>query len=265
MLFSWLRQRRRQRILAAPFPAEWLAYLEHNLPQYRFLTRDEQARLRQAVQIFVAEKNWEGCAGLAVTDEMRVTIAGHACLMAVGIEGEPFRNVLSVLVYPSGYTVPEERWQRGWSIVDEADRLGESWYRGPVILSWDEVRYDSDHAGEGRNLVWHEFAHQIDMLDRSTNGTPPLETLRERERWHEVMTAEYEQLIEDAEEGRATLLDTYGAKNEAEFFAVASECFFDCPIDLRDEHPRLYDLLRGYYRQDTAARLERGPTQTSDA
>lgn len=258
MIFSWLRQRRRRKILAAPFPAAWLAILRKNLPQYQFLTDDEQSRLRDELRVFVAEKNWEGCNGLAVTDEMKVTVAAHACLMALGLDDDPFRNVLSILIYPSGYVVPEERWQPGWSIVGDSDRLGESWYRGPVILAWDEVRYDSRHPGAGRNLVWHEFAHQIDMLDRSTNGTPPLETLRERERWHQVMTDEYEQLVEDAEEGRATLLDTYGAKNEAEFFAVASECFFDCPIDLRDEHPGLYDLLRGYYRQDTAARLERG-------
>lgn len=123
-----------------------------------------------------------------------------------------------------------------------------------MILSWDEVRRDSRRPGEGRNLVWHEFAHQIDMLDRSTNGTPPLADRQERQRWHDVMTAEYEQLITDTEEGRATLLDTYGASNEAEFFAVATECFFDCPFDLRALHPRLYDLLRGYYGQDPAER-----------
>ena len=103
--------------------------------------------------------------------------------------------------------------------------------------------------------MWHEFAHQIDMLDRSTNGTPPLADPGQRRRWHDVMTAEYEQLIADAEAGRATLLDTYGADSEAEFFAVATECFFDCPVELRDEHPRLYELLRDYYRQDPAARL----------
>lgn len=256
MIIRWLRQRRRRKLLATPFPTDWLRYLQRNVPQYNLLTSAEQAALRDQLRVFVAEKHWEGCQGLKVTEEMQVTIAGHACLMALGLDGEPFRNVLTILIYPSGYVVPEERWQQGWSIVGEQDRLGEAWYRGPVILSWDEVRYDARHPGGGHNLVWHEFAHQIDMLDRSTNGTPPLESLRERERWHEVMTSEYERLIEDAEEGRATLLDTYGAKSEAEFFAVASECFFDCPIDLRDEHPRLYELLRGYYRQDTAARLE---------
>lgn len=186
---------------------------------------------------------------------MKVTIAGQACLMTLGLEGDPFGNVLSILIYPTGYAVPEERRYEGWSISGEAPRLGESWYRGPVILSWADVRRDSRHPGEGQNLVWHEFAHQIDMLDRSTNGTPPLADRQQRRRWHDVMTAAYEQLCSDAEEGRATLLDTYGANSEAEFFAVATECFFDCPADLRIEHPGLYDLLREYYRQDPAARM----------
>ena len=116
------------------------------------------------------------------------------------------------------------------------------------------MRHDSRRPGQGRNLVWHEFAHQIDMLDRSTNGTPPLADRNQRQLWHDVMTAEYEQLVSAAKEGRATLLDTYGASNEAEFFAVATECFFDCPVELRSGHPRLYDLLRGYYGQDPAER-----------
>ncbi len=254
MFLSWLRSRRRKKILATPFPAAWERFLKKNVPHFRFLSAAEQTRLRDELRVFIAEKNWEGCAGLEVTDEMKVTIAAQASLMTLGLSGEPFRNVLSVLIYPSGYAAPEDRWYEGWSITGESGRLGESWYRGPVILSWDEVRRDSRRPGEGRNLVWHEFAHQIDMLDRSTNGTPPLADRQQRQRWHDVMTAEYEQLVTDAEEGRATLLDTYGASNEAEFFAVATECFFDCPVDLRAEHPGLYDLLRGYYGQDPAER-----------
>ncbi len=258
MILAWLRQRRRRKILAAPFPDSWLAHIDKNVPHYQFLAPTEQAQLRDDLRVFVAEKNWEGCAGLQITEEMKVTIAAQACLMTLGLEGDPLRGVLSILVYPSGYRVPEERSYEGWSLAGETPRLGESWYRGPVILSWSEVRRDSRHPGEGRNLVWHEFAHQIDMLDRSTNGTPPLADPAQRRRWHEVMTAEYQQLIQDAEQGRATLLDTYGASSEAEFFAVATECFFDCPVELRAEHPPLYDLLREYYRQDPAARMPVG-------
>ena len=164
---------------------------------------------------------------------MKVTIAAHACLMTLGLEGEPFRNLQSVLVYPGGYAVPEERWYEGWSIRGEEARLGEAWYRGPVILSWAEVNRDAHHPGRGNNLVWHEFAHQLDMLDRSTNGTPPLEDRQQRRRWHEVMTDEFNRLIDDTDLGKETVLDPYGAKNEAEFFAVATECFFDYPVELR--------------------------------
>jgi MtfA peptidase len=256
MIMSWLRARRRKKILATPFPVEWLAYLENNVPHWRLLAPAEQARLRDNLQVFVAEKNWEGCAGLTVTDEMKVTIAAQACLMALGLDSDPFAGLLSILIYPAGYAVPQERWYEGWSIAGESARLGEAWYRGPVILSWADVRRDSRHPGRGRNLVWHEFAHQIDMLDRSNNGTPPLADREQRRRWHDVMTAEYEQLVADARQGRATLLDTYGAESEAEFFAVASECFFDLPVELRQEHPGLYKLLAEYYRQDPAERLQ---------
>jgi Mlc titration factor MtfA (ptsG expression regulator) len=256
MIFSWLRARKRNRILAAPFPAEWEACIERNLPHYAYLSPAEKAKLRDEVQVFVAEKNWEGCGGLAVTDEMKVTIAAQACLMALGLEGEPFRGVLSILIYPAGYAVPEHRTQEGTSIVGESARLGEAWYRGPVILSWEEIESDAANPGDGSNLVWHEFAHQVDMLDRSINGTPPLATRAERLRWSEVMTTEFEQLRRDARRRRATLLDTYGADSEAEFFAVSSECFFDCPLELRDAHPRLYELLRDFYRQDPAGRME---------
>ncbi|HEV3136693.1 MAG TPA: M90 family metallopeptidase [Pirellulales bacterium] len=255
MILSWLKERRRKKILASPFPSPWLAYLRNNVIQYDSLTPVEQAKLRDDLRVFIAEKNWEGCAGLELTDEMKVTIAGQACLMALALDGDPFGQVLSILVYPTPYAVPEEHWHEGWSIAGEAAHLGESWYRGPVILSWADVRRDARHPGEGRNLVWHEFAHQLDMLDRSTNGTPPLADPQQRRRWHDVMTKEFEQLIADADEGRATLLDTYGASSEAEFFAVATECFFDCPVDLRSEHPRLYELLGEYYRQDPAARM----------
>ncbi len=255
MFFSWLRERRRKKLRATPFPSEWQAYLERNLSHYRYLSPAEQTMLRDRTRIFVTEKNWEGCNGLTVTDEMKVTIAAHASLMTLGLAGDPFQGLLSILIYPAGYRAPEERWHGAWSIRGESNMLGTSWYRGPVILSWEEIQDDAWHPGNGSNLVWHEFAHQIDMLDRSTNGTPPLETHAARRQWHDVMTAEFEQLRRDAQAGRQTLLDTYGAESEAEFFAVATECFFDVPVELRELHPRLYELLAGYYRQDPAARI----------
>lgn len=256
MLLAWLRNRRRKKLLTGPIAPPWLDAIRQALPDYERLSPAEQAKLCDDIRVFVAERNWEGCDGLVLTEGMKVTIAALACWMVLRIDGEPFRKLQSVLVYPAGYRVPQERWHAGWSIMGESARLGESWYRGPVILSWTDIEDDLANPGDGSNLVWHEFAHQIDMLDRSTDGTPPLATAAQRRRWHDVMTSEYEQLKRDAGRGRDTLLDPYGTENEAEFFAVATECFFDCPREMRELHPGLYDLLRDYYRQDPAARRD---------
>jgi Mlc titration factor MtfA (ptsG expression regulator) len=256
MLFTWLRRRRRQHLLAQPFPTNWLPYLHRNVAHYRHLGDAEQARLRDNLRIFVAEKKWEGCGGLTMTDEIKVTIAAQAMLLVLGLEHNYFDRVLSILVYPRGY--------RGVS-VDEAGhpellegRSGEAHYRGPVILAWSDVLEESRHPEWGHNVVYHEFAHQLDMLDGVVNGTPPLKDEEQRRRWRDVMTREYNQLVATSEEGRATLLDQYGTKNEGEFFAVATECFFDRPLPLATRHPWLYELLREYYRQDPARRCE-GP------
>jgi Mlc titration factor MtfA (ptsG expression regulator) len=256
MILSWLKQRRRSKLLAEPFPAQWRDYLNRNVAHYRYLTAREQARLREDVRIFVAEKHWEGCGGLVLTDEIKVTIAGQACLLVLGMEHNYFDRVASILVYPAGYVDPREAAGADGQVHAGGEaRLGEAWYRGPVILSWADVRAEGRDPSQGHNLVFHEFAHQLDMLDGVINGTPPLGSPEERARWREVMTAEYRRLIEACGAGRATLLDQYGATNEAEFFAVATECFFDRPAAMKQRHPQLYDLLRDYYHQDPAARF----------
>lgn len=254
MLLSWLRQRRREKILADPFSPEWLPYLTKNVAHYRYLPEAEQARLRDDLRIFIAEKNWEGCGGLTITDEMKVTIAAQAMLLVLGLEHNYFDRVLSILVYPQGYRAVEDEGYPGHLTAEHSDRLGEAHYRGPVILSWEDVVDEGRHPERGHNLVYHEFAHQLDMLDGVVNGTPLLNDREQSERWGKVMTREYENLIRASEHGRATLLDKYGTTNETEFFAVATECFFDKPVQMARRHPQLYDLLREYYRQDPAAR-----------
>jgi Mlc titration factor MtfA (ptsG expression regulator) len=257
MVFSWLKRRRRNKLLAEPFPAAWEEILQRNFLDYSLLSSDEQAKLRGDVRIFVAEKNWEGCDGLAMTDEVKLSVAAQACYLLLGLEHDYFPAVLSILVYPTAYAVPERRHYGGMELVGESSRLGEAWYRGPVILSWDDVLRDGREPGGGHNLVWHEFAHQLDYLDRQSDGTPPLGSRQQYRQWREVMTAEYRQLIADAQAGRPTLLDKYGTSNEAEFFAVATECFFDLAVELEERHPHLYQLLRDYYRQDPAERQRR--------
>jgi Mlc titration factor MtfA (ptsG expression regulator) len=254
MIFSWLTNRRRRRLLAEPFPAEWLEYLHKNVAHYRFLSEAEQARLRDDLRVFIAEKSWEGCGGLHMTDEIKVTIAAQACLLVLGLEHNYYDRVQSILVYPHGYLAPDHRVGPDGVVHEGEGRLGEAHYRGPVVLSWAEVLADGRHPHRGRNLVYHEFAHQLDMLDGVIDGTPPLRDRAQYRKWQRVMTAEYRRLIDDSERGRATLLDEYGTTDEAEFFAVATECFFDRPVPMKRRHPQLYDLLRDYYRQDPAQR-----------
>jgi len=261
MVFSWLKHRRRKRILSEPFPDAWREILEHNVCHYGYLDSDEQQRIRELVHVFVVEKNWEGCGGLQMTDEIKVTIAGEACQLLLGLDGDEFDHVLSILVYPTGYRVPQSH-PNEYGLIDERGegRLGESWHRGPVILSWADAQRGSAGRHDGENLVLHEFAHQLDMLSRDVDGVPLLENTDQYRRWHEVMTAEYEALVDASRHRRATLLDIYGATNPAEFFAVATECFFERPGEMERQHSAMYQLLKDYYRQDPAERVRRHAT-----
>jgi MtfA peptidase len=252
MLFAWLERRRRRRLLAAPFPADWRAHLRLNVAVYEILTDTEQARLRDDLRVFIAEKSWEGCGGLTLTDEIRVAIAAQACLLLLGVEHDYFGRVQTVLVYPTAYRSPDGEVGPDGVVREGIGRLGEAWHRGPVVLAWDEVRAGGQNHRDGRNVVLHEFAHQLDFLDGLIDGTPPLRDAEQYREWQRVMTAEFDRLRADVEQGRATLLDAYGATNPAEFFAVATECFFEKPRQLQERHPEVYAVLRGYYCQDPA-------------
>jgi Mlc titration factor MtfA (ptsG expression regulator) len=231
------------------------------MPHYARLKAPDRVRLEQLVQIFVAEKRWEGLGGLTLTDEIRVTIAGQACLLLLGFTRDPergdmYRNVKTVLVYPS--TVVPMRvgtpifapMQIVHPIVPV---IGEAHAQGPVVLTWDAVRQAGIHPETGHNVVYHEFAHKLDMLDGHSDGAPPLSGRAEYARWNEVCTREYEALRSRIDRGEATFLDPYAGTSASEFFAVATEHFFDQPTALRAEHPELYEVLRGFYRQDPAA------------
>jgi Mlc titration factor MtfA (ptsG expression regulator) len=257
MLFGWPGRRRRRRLLATPFPADWLAHLRHHVTAYEHLIEAEQARLRDDLRVFVAEKTWEGCGGLTVTDEIRVSIAAQACLLLLGVEHDYFRRVRTILVYPTAYRSPDGEVGPDGVVREGIGRLGEAWYGGPVVLAWDRVRAGSQNDRDGRNVVLHEFAHQLDFLDGLGDGTPPLRDAEQYREWQRVMTAEFDRLRADVGRNRATWLDAYGATNPAEFFAVATECFFEKPRQVRERHPEVYGVLRGYYCQDPASWLSR--------
>jgi len=255
MIFKWLKSRRRKKLLAAPFPDAWFTYLHQNVHFYRELSETQQRKLQDILRLIVAEKNWEGCKGFTVTEEVKVTIAAQAALLVLGMQEQYFDRVQSILVYPTVYFAAENTMGPG-GVVTEGDsaREGEAWYRGPVILSWDDVLRGGRHEHDGRNLVFHEFAHQLDMLNgRSTNGTPVMESKQQYEQWQKVLHSEYNRLVHDCRNHKRSLLDCYGTTNLAEFFAVATECFFERSRQMQHKHFDLYHILADFYHQNPVA------------
>ena len=251
MIVQWWRNRRRRRVLALPVPEGWAEILRDNVWQFSQLSPDEQQRLLDITRILVGEKFWEGCGGLALTDEIRVTIAGQAGLMLLGWANRYFDQLRTVLVYPDTYVVPEKKQLPG-GVVEESYgvRLGEAWQHGPVILSWENVNRGDRPYEPGRNVVVHEFAHILDTTSDAFNGTPHLDTSEQYATWRDVMTSEFHRLNRAAQHAIPTLLDQYGTQNEAEFFAVAVECFFEQPAAMAEEHSQLYNLLSDFFAQD---------------
>ena len=253
MIFGWLRRRRRTKLLATPFPSAWREALAA-LPFYRGLDEDERRRLEAILRVIVAEKHWEGFGDLDLDDEKKVVIAAQAALLILEIEHDYYRRVKSILVYPTAFESPFPR-HEGGGIVSEGQRhAGEAWYRGPVVLTWDGVRQGAADPKDGHNVVYHEFAHKLDMLDGYVDGTPPLHRRDAYAIWRRVMTEEFTRLQDAARRGKRSLLDRYGATNEGEFFAVATETFFEKSRPMARKHPELYALLKDYYRQDPATR-----------
>jgi Mlc titration factor MtfA (ptsG expression regulator) len=252
-MFGWFRRRRRKRLLASPFPLAWGEILER-YPFYRGLDGDERSRLQAILRVLVAEKSWEGI-GLEMTDEIRVTVAGAAALLILEIEHEYYEDVTSILVYPSTFERVPRPSRSGVLEGGDAALLGEAWYRGPVRLAWDTALQGVRNAEDGGNVILHEFAHRLDMLDGFVDGTPQLRDRSQYAAWTRVMTEEYERL-QGKRRGKS-MLDPYGRTNEGEFFAVATEAFFEKPRQMKAKHPALYELLGGYFRQDPEARLRR--------
>jgi Mlc titration factor MtfA (ptsG expression regulator) len=241
----------RDRLMARPFPKSWLSIIESNLSMYRNLTSEQQKELQGYVQIFLKEKQFIGCLGLQITEEIKVTIAAIACLLLFGDRRTYFPNLRSILVYPTAYIVNEIVMSDRY-IVEErrVARLGESWTKDQLVLSWEQVQQDVLNWQDGHNVVLHEFAHQLDQEDGQAEGVPILPRALDYKVWSKVMSAEYLQLCDRVEQGKKTVMDGYGATNPAEFFAVATETFFEKPNLLSQKHPDLYELLQRYYRLD---------------
>lgn len=224
------------------------------MPLYRQLPPQLRARLDGLVQQFVAEKEFVGCQGLVVTQEMRLVIAAQACLLVVNRAARLYDELFSILIYPAAFIVPEVHHDEAGVVHHRESVLsGQTWDTHRVILSWDDVRAGAESKGDGFNVVFHEFAHYLDAEDGGVNGAPLLGDEEHYQRWSQVMSAEFHTLRDAAARGEPTLLDAYGAQDPGEFFAVATEVFFELPVELRERHAALYAELRSFYRLDPAS------------
>lgn len=248
--WAW-RQLRRARLRRQPFPADWREILRRRMPYYAGLPTDLQLQLKGHVQVLVAEKPVIGCAGLVVTEEMRVLVAAQAALLLLNRPTAYFPNLREILMYPGAFVVQRDE-HDGAGLVSQGRRVlaGESWQRGQVILSWDDVLAGAAAPADGRNVVIHEFAHQLDQQSGEANGAPFLGRRDRYAAWSATLGAAFAQLRQQLAHGGATVIDPYGATAPAEFFAVVSELFFERPGALAQDHPALYQAFVGYYQVD---------------
>ena len=254
----WLPGWRLKRALAQPIAPALLALLERGLPVYRRMAPALQQQLQRLVQQFLHQKKFVGCDGLAITDEIRVSIAAQACLLLLNRPSRVYPKLHTILVYPGAFLAPRQHVDSAGVITEtRQDLLGESWGDGRVVLSWDHVQHGAHDWTDGQNVVLHEFAHQLDSESGSNNGAPYLGSSENYRSWSAVLSRDFASLRADAlyrQSGQSrSVIDPYGATNPAEFFAVATETFFEKPYQMADVHAALYAELMKYYRVDPRA------------
>ena len=254
-LQRWWQQRflRKHRI---PLPL-WYAALSQ-APVLTQLNATERHRLRELASRFLHAKGIVGVQGQVVTDEMRVLIAAQACLLILNLDLDYFDGWHEIIVYPDSFIIAHEQRDEA-GVVHRTHRAlgGEAWGQGPVILSWRDAQSDAQFYDHGANVIIHEFAHKLDMLNGAANGMPPLHADMSRPAWTEALSTAYDELRRQLQHHQPTAINPYGAENPAEFFAVLTETFFAAPTRLRENFPKVYDMLKQFYRQDPLSRLER--------
>jgi len=252
-MFGWFKRRRRRRLAGQGFPGQWQEILERNVPYYKILPAADQKELQGDILIFMGEKHFEGCGGLKLSEEIKVTIAGQACILLLHRRTDYYPGLVSILVYPHSYVAHHSE-SLGPGLVCEGPEVlrGESWRRGTIVLSWDDVRRGAADIHDHHNVVYHEFAHQLDSSGGKGDSSPVLQRRSNYIAWARVLEKDYQQLRRDAERNRPNILDEYGAVNPAEFFAVVTECFFQQPKQLQKQHPQLYREMKDFYQQDPA-------------
>ena len=234
-----------------PFKKEWRKIIQQRMPYFRKMPADLQLQLKQHIQVFIAEKEFVGCNGVVITDEIKITIAAQACLLLLNRKTNYYPKLQTVLVYPSAF-VKQQHTRSGDGIyfTQKLVLAGESWDFGKVVLSWQDTLEGAEIPDDGRNVVIHEFAHQLDQEDGSANGAPILDSGQSYQCWSEIFSEQFELLKKQANTGARSLFDYYGATNPAEFFAVATEVFFEQSKQFNHQHPKLYRQLTQYYKVD---------------
>jgi len=242
-MFGLLRALRRRRLLKRPFPADWLPHLERGVPFFGELPDPLRVRFLDLLKIFVWEKHFIGAGGMEISDEVKVVIAATAVRLVMHLDLSYYDRLTEIVVYPGHFRRPDD---------DETVILGEAHAWGTVVLSWDAVVQGLANTRDGQNTAMHEFAHVLDRADGAFDGTPELRSLSHYRPWAEVMSEHFVKLGKRRRAQRKALR-SYGAQNEAEFFAVATEAFFERPDRLRQHVPDLYQELCRFYGCDPLA------------
>ena len=252
-MFGYFRNKRRKRQLATPLPGPWWGIIDENVPLVRDMDKFDRKALGGIVQILMHEKTFEGCDGLTITDTIRLTILAQAAVLLLHRDTGYYPTLKTILVYPSIYMANHQQVLPDGTVIEGPQaRLGESWYQGSLVLAWDNVQSSAWNHDDGRNVTLHEFAHQLDGVATGMDGAPKLPDRARYRSWARVLGAEYEQLVDELRRGQNTRLDPYAATNPPEFFAVATEYFFEQPGQMKRHYPELYDELAAFYQQDRA-------------
>lgn len=248
-----LQRSRRNNLFLKPLPPDWIQILEKNVSIYSLLPQNLREELHGRINIFLDEKEFIGCAELQISNEIRVTIAGNACILLLKRDKRCFPRFTTILIYPDTYVSREVKSDGLVVVHEESVRAGESWYRGPVVLSWADVMRGSLNNSDGHNVVLHEFAHKLDEENEIMNGLPVLRDSSHYAEWAEVLTKEFDSLLIRVDRGTNSVIDAYGAVSPSEFFAVATESFFEKPLLMKNKLPDLYQQFKRFYNLDPAA------------
>ncbi|MBO9410413.1 MULTISPECIES: M90 family metallopeptidase [unclassified Ruegeria] len=248
----WSKTQARNALLAAPLSDHQRRVIDAQVPLIRRLPKELRAKLDGKVNLFLDQVRFFGCDGLDVTEEMELAIAAQASLLLVNRDIW-YDNLTTILIYPTAFKSRQRR-QDGYVISEkEIVRTGESWDRGPVILSWTHSQQGALNDRDGQNVVLHEFAHQVDDLSGGTNGVPILSNGQSFAEWERVFLTAYDAHVSAVEHGRHTVIDPYGATGHEEFFAVSVEVFFERPVALKSEAPEVYEQLAKLFQLDPAS------------